>query len=126
MAIIGRIISCDLVIYVFVRPIKIKVLFFNQTREKRWLSNFGHHFEIRLLYTFSSNFILLNQVSGFVGKFSNLKHDILNYNYGCFKYSKEGPYIIIPGIYIPQKIDILIEINNFEEKYFQITLHIYL
>ena len=60
----------------------------------------------------------MNQVSGFVGKFSNLKHDILNYNYGCFKYSKEGPYIIIPGIYIPQKIDILIEINNFEEKYF--------
>ena len=87
MAIIGRISSCELVIYVFIVPTKINItVLFHYPKQKRWFSHLIHDFEIRILYPFSPKVILLNHVSGFIGKISNLKHDILNYQYGYFQY----------------------------------------
>ena len=48
--------------------------------------------------SFSNKVILLNQVSGFIGQYSNLKHDIIDSHYGGFNYSKECAEILLPVI----------------------------
>ena len=60
---------------------KITVLF-QCPKDKMWFSHFRHHFKITVLYPFSFKVILLNQVSGFIGKLSNLEYDIISYRDG--------------------------------------------
>ena len=68
LTMIGRISSCGLVLYVFIVPMKRNItVLFNHPKENMWFSYFKHRFEISILDPSSSKFVLLNQVSGFVG-----------------------------------------------------------
>ena len=99
---------------------KINITFYlTSLKEELFLT-----FQIRLLDPFSSKLILLKQVYGFIWKFSNFKHDTLNYYDGCFKYSKEGHNILLPRIGIPRRIDVTIEIF-LRETVYQRTFQIY-
>ena len=68
LSIIGIISLCGLVMYASVSTEKISDTFFcYYNKYSRLTSYFRHHFEIRILDTFSSKIISLNQVSGFLG-----------------------------------------------------------
>ena len=72
LAIIGRIISCGLVFCSFVGHMKGEIpVFYHCPKKKRRLSHFRNLLKIRVLEPFSSKAILLNQISGFIGQFSN-------------------------------------------------------
>ena len=83
----------------FFCPMKINIpVFLHYSKYKRWFSYLRNYFEIRVLDNFSFKIILLNQVSGSVGIFSDLKHDIINSHGGYFHYLKWGPYILLTGM----------------------------
>ena len=109
------IISYDIVLYVCVVPTKTNIpVLFHYPKHKGWFSHIRHHFEIRVLYPFSSKIILLNQVSGFVEIVSKLKHDVLNHYDGSFQYSNESLDIIFTELHITHNIDVTTEGNKYE------------
>ena len=51
----------------------------------------------------------MNQVSGSGGGGSEIKTGTINPHNGCLQYSNEGPYILLIGIKIPRRFDVILE-----------------